>query len=114
MSNDEKREDPRLARRERAYIQLLRDDGAAVPTETEDISRGGFRATLTAPVVAGSILHVVVDLQTAQRRFLLAAEVRWCQPLAEGGFRAGFSLLDARGTDYEVWRQFSSETDAVP
>lgn len=109
MSNDEKREDPRLARRERAYVQLLLDDGVAVPTETEDVSRGGFRATLNAPVIAGSILHVVVELQTAQRRFLLAAEVRWCQPLTEGSFRAGFALLDARGSDYEAWRQFTNE-----
>jgi hypothetical protein len=111
MSHDEKREDPRLTRRERAYIQVLLDDGASVATETDDISRGGFRATLSCAVHDGSILHLVIELQSAQRRFLLAAEVRWCQPQADGNYRAGFALLDARGSDYDAWQQFADSVD---
>jgi len=118
VTTSDQRDDPRLHRRERAYIRVLLGDGAALLTETEDISRGGFRALLSEPVAVGSILHVVVELQTSKVRFLLAAEVRWCQSppatdnSAEKTHCAGFALLDASGSDYDAWREFA-EPDAV-
>ena len=108
-SSDDKREDPRLRRQERAFIRVLLNDGAALMTQTEDISRGGFRAVLTEPIAAGSILLVVIELQPSQLRFLLAAEARWCQAISASEHRAGFALLDARGTDYEAWRQYAEQ-----
>lgn len=103
---NEKREDPRLNRQERAFIRVMFDDGAALSTQTEDISRGGFRAHLSGPVPVGSILHAVIALEPSQLRFLLAVEVRWCQPQRDG-FVAGFALLDARDTDYDAWRTYA-------
>lgn len=110
-SSQDKREDPRLPRQERAFIRVLLSDGAALMTQTEDISRGGFRATLSEPIAIGSIFHVVIELQASQLRFLLAAEARWCQPVTANEHRTGFALLDARGTDYEAWRQFVEARD---
>ncbi|MFN4292380.1 MAG: PilZ domain-containing protein [Permianibacter sp.] len=113
MTTDDKRESQRWARRERAYIQLLFDDGGAVRVQTEDISAGGFRAALAAPLPEGSILHVVIELSSSQSRYLLAAEVRWCRELTAGHYHVGFSLLDARGTDYEAWQQFAGNPDGL-
>lgn len=111
MTEIDKREDPRLRRQERAFIRVLLGDGAALPTQTEDISRGGFRALFSEAIAESSIHHVVIELEASKLRFLLAAEVRWCQPAQSGGYYAGFALLDARGTDYEAWRSFA-EADA--
>ncbi len=102
---EEKREDPRQRRQERAFIRILLGDGAAVATQTEDLSRGGFRSVLPEPIEASSILHVVIELEPTGQRFLLAAEVRWCRREQNGEHHAGFALLDARGTDYAAWRE---------
>ncbi len=111
---EEKREDPRHRRQERAFIRILLGDGAAVATQTEDLSRGGFRCVLPEPIEASSILHVVIELEPTGQRFLLAAEVRWCRREQNSEHHAGFALLDARGTDYAAWREHlrdAAETD---
>lgn len=111
MREQEKRQAPRIDRRERAFIQLLMDGGRQQAIATDDVSRGGFRATLTEPVAEGSLLHLVIALESAaSQRFLLAAEVRWCRALGADQYQAGFALLDARDTDYDAWRHF---TDAL-
>jgi PilZ domain len=107
---EEKREDPRQPRKERAFIRILLGDGAAVSTKTEDLSRGGFRSVLPEAIDAGSILHVVIELEPTSQRFLLAAEVRWCRREQTGEHHAGFALLDARGTDYDAWREHVQTT----
>lgn len=113
-TSPDKREEPRLRRQERAYIRVLLNDGAAVSTQTEDISCNGFRVVLANPLVVGSVLHVVIELQASHLRFLLAAEVRWCRAMDGDAHQAGFALLDARDTDYQAWQRFAAANSERP
>lgn len=107
MRIEEKRNHPRLSRNESVYIRVLLGNGESIETQTEDVSAGGFRARLNQALESGIILHVVIETGTPVTRFLLAAEVKWCQAGADE-FHAGFEMLDAQGTDYEQWQNFSS------
>jgi hypothetical protein len=102
----EQRQHPRLERNETVHIRVLLDAGRALETSTTDISAGGFRARLEAPLDAGTILHLVIEAGSPPLRFLLAAECRWCRE-ESGALAAGFALLDARDSDYAAWQEFA-------
>ena len=105
----ERRESPRLARRESVSIQLLlpcpdrTGCQRVVTTETADLSAGGLRLRLAEPLAAERILDLVVELSGHPRRFLLTGETRWCRPDAGGGYEVGMLIHDGVGTDYAEW-----------
>lgn len=111
QNNDNRRREPRLALRRRAYIRVLLGSGTALGTVTEDISASGFSALFDRAIDAGVILHVVIEQGEPPQRYLLAAEVRWCRADADQ-FRAGFALLDAEGSDFARWQEAQPDESA--
>ncbi len=109
----EKRRHVRLPLESRVFIELLAPSpGGEEPAEialcqTEDVSRRGFRVELGTELQRGAILQIGVDLPGAEETLHLAAEVRWCgavEDSPEPRWAAGFELLDAEGTDLELWQ----------
>ena len=111
--NDESREHQRIHLQSRVFIELTSADViAGLPAEIAsckilDVSRGGLRVTVDRELLVGAILQLGAELPGADAAFHLAAEVMWCRENGdpEGGWTAGFKLLNARDSDIEDWRR---------
>lgn len=103
------RREPRFARREAIHIQIVsagvvgQAAAQVLHCRTEDISATGFKVLSEAPIEAGRILELLIELEGSAKRYLLVAETRWCRP--EGGaWATGFELLDADHGDLAPWQ----------
>ncbi len=113
--SNERRNLPRILRHDRVAIQLLRPgeegprSGRTINTETLDISQHGLRVRIDHPVESDHYFDLCIELHDHDKIFLLTGEIRWCRPLAEGGFEAGILLHDGEGTDFAGWSQLMIE-----
>lgn len=105
------RQEPREPRDETIHIQVQQAPSNAnqpalvLHATTRDVSAHGFNAGSNLALPIGSLLDVLIELRDNQPAFLLAAEVRWCRPHADGGFSIGFAVVDASGSDYQAWQR---------
>ncbi len=111
--NDESRKHQRIHLQSRVFIELTSADViAGLPAEIAscrilDVSRDGLRVNVDREVPVGAILQIGAELPGADDAFHLAAEVMWCRESGdpEGGWSAGFKLLNAHDSDIEDWRR---------
>ncbi|MBI2381337.1 MAG: PilZ domain-containing protein [Gammaproteobacteria bacterium] len=103
------RREARFPRQEAIHIQIVsagaggRTAAEVMHCRTEDISATGFKVLSDAPIEAGRILELLIEVEGQAKRYLLVAEARWCRP--EGaGYASGFELLDADHGDLGPWR----------
>ena len=116
----EQRRYKRLPVESKVFIELRSpapggdDPGKIALCRTTNISQRGLRVQLGTELEAGSILQIGVDLPDSRETLYLAGEVRWCDPAPEEGpnhWAAGFLLLDAEGSDLEMWRALLEDMD---
>ncbi|MEM1110889.1 MAG: PilZ domain-containing protein [Pseudomonadota bacterium] len=109
----EKRKYRRLPIQSRVFIELRspapggNDPGQIALCHAINISQRGLRVELATQLHKGSILQIGIDLPDSRETLYLAGEVRWCEPAPEVGrdyWSAGFLLIDAEGSDLELWR----------
>lgn len=110
------RREARFLRQEAIHIQILSSDpggqaaAQVLHCRTEDISATGFKVLSDAPIEAGRILDLLIEVQGLPKRFLLVAEARWCRPEGDG-YASGFELLDADHGDLGPWRALFGTAD---
>lgn len=104
----ERRRAWRTRRRAPAFVQVPETSDAArtFKCSAADVSRGGLRLSLDAPLAPGDCVEVWLRLTGASHTSYLAAEVRWCEAGA-AGFDVGVAIREAPGTDYQAWRRTS-------
>jgi len=105
----DKRRAARFLRREAIHIQIVSAGAAGegpaqvVHCRTVDVSATGFKVVTDAPIDAGRVLDLLIEVDESRKRYLLVAETRWCRP-EEGAWAAGFELLDAENSDFAPWQ----------
>lgn len=77
---------------------------------TMDISSNGIGLILDEPLALGIILQMYIEISDSKERFLLVAEVKWCQPSTEDEdcFNTGFELYESDGTNIIEWKKLVS------
>ena len=111
------RQEPREERDEAVHIQVQQapasGDTAALVlhANTRDISASGFNALSNIALLPNTLLDVVIEIAGDGQPYLLSAEVRWCQPQADGEFAAGFAIIAASGRDQEAWQARFADSD---
>lgn len=78
----------------------------SIRCSSSDISANGLRVYTPELLAEGSILPLVIALETT--RFELMAEVKWCFPTqgqANSGYIAGFALYESDQTSILEWKE---------
>lgn len=122
MSNSkERRRYPRIARIERAIVQIVSssDDalspGTIVKCSSQDVSMQGLKIRTEHAVDEGCRLELWVEISGHRGKFYLAGEVKWCRE-REGadGYFVGIELTDrGQATELASWRKLVSEINLV-
>ncbi len=109
-NNSEQRQEFRLDNQLTVIIELdssAQGDPTLVITKSLDISANGLRVIATQAVATDIILRCCIRDTENNRQFLLATEVKWCQPqAATGDYLLGLSLFDSEGTDIVAWKEY--------
>ena len=74
--------------------------------DISDISYDGLKIGVENELTVGSILSLCVEIPAVEDPFYLVGEVKWCRPqhTAEGGWLAGFQMLNSSDSDIDAWR----------
>lgn len=107
MNNDEQRQEYRLPRALTVFIELgdSRREDILVASHSLDISANGLRVITDQELPEGSILRSCVH--TAEARFVLVTEVKWCSPWHNAGeYLVGLALFESEDTDIQAWKEF--------
>jgi len=99
----------RLDLEETIFIEIIASDstsaGSVIMCNSLDLSANGLQVIVDEEISVGTILRLCIDLKDADPIFLVG-EVMWQRPDAEtGGYRIGFSLFEAEGTDFDRWKE---------
>jgi len=106
----------RQDREEKIFIELLSasddnsNDNVLIECTTCDISSSGLKIRSNSPFIQNSILELLINFESGGYKFLLTAEVKWCESPQEGTYMAGFELLDAEHSDFLVWQNMFNST----
>lgn len=108
MNNDEQRQEYRLPRALTVFIELgdgAKEEDILVASQSLDISANGLRVITDQELPEGSILRSSVC--TADTRFVLVTEVKWCSPWQNPGeYLVGLALFESEDTDIQQWKEF--------
>lgn len=106
------RGEPRIELRETVLVEVISSTenapGSVIVCHSMDFSASGLQVVVEDDMPPGSIFRLCIDL-TGQPPIFLVAEVMWRRHNKGGsGYRLGFALFDAEGTDIERWRDLMS------
>jgi Tfp pilus assembly protein PilZ len=109
---------PRLESDDRLFSQVVLSSeapdivGTTLSCTAVNLSVGGIQFKTNAPVPAGSLLDLWVDISSRPGKFFLAGEVRWSRPtgnLDDNGQQewfVGVQLKTGAATDIVDWRDY--------
>lgn len=123
-SAQDQRLHPRLESDDRLFTQVVLSSdepeivGTTLSCTAVNLSVGGIQFRTNAPVPAGSLLDLWVDVSNRPGKFFLAGEVRWSRPT--GGFDdkgqqewlIGVQLKSGAATDIVDWRDYHANSYA--
>lgn len=123
-SNQDQRLHPRLESDDRLFTQVVLSSdepeivGTTLSCTAVNLSVGGIQFRTNAPVPAGSLLDLWVDVSSRPGKFFLAGEVRWSRPT--GNYDAngdeewfiGVQLKSGAATDIIDWRDYHANAYA--
>lgn len=115
---------PRLESDDRLFTQVVLSAeepelvGTTLSCTAVNLSVGGIQFRTSAPVPAGSLLDLWVDVSSRPGKFFLAGEVRWNRSTGETNERGqaewliGVQLKSGAATDIVDWRDFHASAFA--
>lgn len=113
MRGAERRLYARIERRESLLIRRTNDTPPEEATLARglsvDVSAEGLCIDTALHVRPGDDVDVWVAWSPNGKKYLLAGEVRWCAPSAEGQQALGVVVNAAPSTDYLDWRQLFTD-----
>lgn len=124
QSQQDKRLHPRLESDDRLFTQVVLSAeepdlvGTTLACTAVNLSVGGIQFRTGAPVPAGSLLDLWVDVSSRPGKFFLAGEVRWNRPTGETNDKGkeewliGVQLKSGAATDIMDWRDFHANAYA--
>ncbi len=104
----EMRGEPRYARRERLFIQVVECAdrnliGMTVSCDSVDVSAGGMKVFCDTHIPEGSQVDLWIDVNASPGKFFLTSDVRW-STTTDAGYHFGAKLRDGAATDISEWR----------
>ncbi len=122
--SSDKRMHPRLESSDRLFTQIVLSAdapeavGSTLSCHAVNLSVGGIQFRSNAPVPAGTLLDLWVDVSNRPGKFFLSGEVRWSRPTGEqdaGGqeqWYVGVQLKSGAATDIMDWREYHASAYA--
>ena len=123
-SAQDQRLHPRLESDDRLFTQVVLSSnepeivGTTLSCTAVNLSVGGIQFRTNAPVPAGSLLDLWVDVSSRPGKFFLAGEVRWSRPTGnfddkgEQEWFIGVQLKSGAATDIVDWRDYHANSYA--
>lgn len=123
-SAQDQRLHPRLESDDRLFSQVVLSSdqpdivGTTLSCTAVNLSVGGIQFRTNAPVPAGSLLDLWVDVSSRPGKFFLAGEVRWSRPTGNRDLKGeqewfiGVQLKSGAATDIVDWRDYHANTYA--
>jgi Tfp pilus assembly protein PilZ len=123
-SPQDQRLHPRLESDDRLFTQVVLSSdepeivGTTLSCTAVNLSVGGIQFRTNAPVPAGSLLDLWVDVSSRPGKFFLAGEVRWSRPTGnfddkgEQEWFIGVQLKSGAATDIVDWRDYHANAYA--
>ncbi|MEM7208581.1 MAG: PilZ domain-containing protein [Pseudomonadota bacterium] len=113
IDSDERRQQPRLQRDEKLFIQITHcdDDPDLIDTtalcSTLDVSAVGLRLQTERSIKSGLELDLWVNIDGRPGKYFLSGVIQWCEP-DKNGYRAGIEIFKRDNTDYLGWYELFS------
>ena len=123
-STSDQRLHPRLESDDRLFSQVVLSAeepdlvGTTLSCTAVNLSVGGIQFRANAPVPAGALLDLWVDVCNRPGKFFLAGEVRWSRPTGDFNTRGqeewyiGVQLKPGAATDITDWRDYHANAFA--
>ena len=122
--SSDKRMHPRLESSDRLFTQIVLSAdapeavGSTLSCHAVNLSVGGIQFRSNAPVPAGTLLDLWVDVSNRPGKFFLSGEVRWSRPTGEADdagqeqWFVGVQLKSGAATDIMDWREYHASAYA--
>ncbi len=122
--SSDKRMHPRLESSDRLFTQIVLSAdapeavGSTLSCHAVNLSVGGIQFRSNAPVPAGTLLDLWVDVSNRPGKFFLSGEVRWSRPTGEQDsagqeqWFVGVQLKSGAATDIMDWREYHASAYA--